>query len=110
MRVRVSWGLLTLVAISVMSMPVTQHLWAWDGYLGGGQDFETGAFLILISLCLVLVLAASCSTGLARFLSDMRPVPVSEAEPREDRFLAVPSCVAEPGSRLRSGYSFPLQI
>jgi hypothetical protein len=38
-------------------MPVTQHLWAWDHFLHGGQDFELSTLVVLSFLCLVLVLS-----------------------------------------------------
>lgn len=52
-------------------MPITQGLWTWDGYLRGGQDFEVGAFLILSSFCLVLVVARSCESMLECRLTDL---------------------------------------
>ena len=38
-------------------MPLTQHLWTWDRFPSGGQDFETTALMVLIVLSLVLVLS-----------------------------------------------------
>ncbi len=38
-------------------MPLTQHLWAWDGFVHGGQDFELGLFMIVVCVCLVLLRA-----------------------------------------------------
>ncbi len=49
--------LLILSAISLITMPVTQHLWTWDHFLHGGQDFELTTLIILTFLCLVLVLS-----------------------------------------------------
>ena len=37
-------------------MPVTQHLWTWDHFLHGGQDFELNTLFILSILCLAQVL------------------------------------------------------
>jgi hypothetical protein len=48
--------LLMLTAFSLITMPVTQHLWTWDNFLHGGQDFELGTLLLLSLLSLVLVL------------------------------------------------------
>lgn len=67
---RAAFLLLTLIAISLTTMPITQGLWTWDGYLHGGQDFEIGAFLILSSFCLVLVVARSCESLLECRLTD----------------------------------------
>ncbi len=49
--------LLILTAISLLTMPVTQHLWTWDHFLRGGQDFELSTLFVLSILCLVLVLS-----------------------------------------------------
>jgi len=35
--------LLTVAAIELVTMPLTQHLWTWDHFLQGGQDFRTRA-------------------------------------------------------------------
>lgn len=39
-------------------MPLTEHLWTWDRFLSGGQDFEAGTLAVLMALCLVLVFAS----------------------------------------------------
>lgn len=49
-------SLLILSAISLSTMPLTQHIWSWDHFLHGGQDFELGALAVLIVLSLALVL------------------------------------------------------
>jgi hypothetical protein len=46
-----------LSAVSLSTMPVTQHLWTWDRFLHGGQDFELGTLMVLIFLSLVLVVS-----------------------------------------------------
>lgn len=55
--VRLSRALLLLVALELITMPVTQLLWTWDGFLHGGQDFELGMFVIVSCVCLVLLRA-----------------------------------------------------
>lgn len=50
-------SLLILTAVSLLTMPVTQHLWTWDHFLHGGQDFELSTLLVLSILCLALVLS-----------------------------------------------------
>lgn len=52
-----------LTAVSLITMPVTQHLWTWDHFLRGGQDFELGMLVILTFLCLVLVLSRHSKQG-----------------------------------------------
>lgn len=49
--------LLMLTAVSLITMPLTQHIWTWDHFLQGGQDFEFSSLAILSTLCLVLLLA-----------------------------------------------------
>lgn len=48
--------LLILTTVSLLTAPLTQHLWTWDHFLHGGQDFELHTLVILTFLCLVLVL------------------------------------------------------
>lgn len=50
-------------------MPFTQHLWTWDRFLHGGQDFESGALLILASLCLALVMVKCCKRSVELLLA-----------------------------------------
>lgn len=56
LHARVSWLLLLLASVVLAANPFTQNNWTWDGFLHGGQDFETNLLLILAALCLVLVL------------------------------------------------------
>jgi hypothetical protein len=49
--------LLILTALSLITMPITEHLWTWDRFLQGGRDFELGTLALLSFLSLVLVLA-----------------------------------------------------
>ena len=49
-------SLLILTTVSLLTMPVTQHIWTWDHFLHGGQDFELNTLFVLSILCLVLVL------------------------------------------------------
>jgi hypothetical protein len=50
--------LLILTTLSLITMPVTQHLWTWDR-LRGGRDFELGTLMVLSILCLALVVSKS---------------------------------------------------
>jgi hypothetical protein len=54
---RLSRLLLLLVAVELVTMPLTQHLWTWDGFLHGGEDFELGLFMAVVCICLVLLRA-----------------------------------------------------
>ncbi len=54
---RIGRLLLMAIAVSLITMPLTERIWTWDHFLHGGQDFEFTALAILATLCLVLVLA-----------------------------------------------------
>ena len=73
-RISTQLGLpmLILTAASLITMPFTQHLWTWDRFLHGGQDFETGALVILTALNLVLVLAKCCKQDVGKLLTVLR--------------------------------------
>jgi hypothetical protein len=49
--------LVVLTTLLLAVMPLTEHLWTWDKFLRGGQDFEFGLLGIASILCLVLVLS-----------------------------------------------------
>ena len=53
---RLGRALLILLAVLLSTSPLTQHLWTWDRFPCGGQDFETTALMVLVVLSLVLVL------------------------------------------------------
>ena len=54
---RIGRSLLILLAVLLSTSPLTQHLWTWDRFPYGGQDFETTALMVLVVLSLVLVLS-----------------------------------------------------
>jgi hypothetical protein len=64
--------LLTVAAIELVTMPLTQHLWTWDHFLQGGQDFELGLFVVVSCLCLVLLRAQHCRLGIRLLLALQR--------------------------------------
>lgn len=66
---RLSRLLLALASIVLIALPFTQHLWTWDRFLHGGQDFETTVLLIVTSLCLVLVMVRGCRQWLTLLLA-----------------------------------------
>jgi hypothetical protein len=65
-------ALLILTAISLVTMPVTQHLWTWDRFLHGGRDFELSTLMILSILALVLVLSKNLKQCIDSLLSELR--------------------------------------
>lgn len=65
----VSRLLLGLAFVELLTMPITQHLWTWDRFFHGGQDFELGLFVSVSCLCLVLLRAQHCRQGISRLLA-----------------------------------------
>ncbi|HUB17778.1 MAG TPA: hypothetical protein VL990_04030 [Acidobacteriaceae bacterium] len=66
---RLSRLLLLLIAVELITMPLTQHLWTWDGFLHGGQDFELGLFMIVVCVCLGLLRAQHGRQRISRLLA-----------------------------------------
>lgn len=64
--------LLLLVAVELVTMPLTQHIWTWDGFLHGGQDFELGLLMIVVCICLVLLRAQHGKQRLPLLLASRR--------------------------------------
>lgn len=61
--------LLLATAVSLITMPLTQHVWTWDHFLRGGHDFEFGMLTILTTLSLVLLLAQLCKQAIGLLLA-----------------------------------------
>lgn len=55
--VRAGRALLLLNIIVLFLSTFTEHLWTWDRFLRGGQDFELSLLALLAFFCLILVLA-----------------------------------------------------
>jgi len=66
--IRLSRLLLLLVAVELLTMPITQHFWAWDRFLHGGQDFELTMLVTVSCLCLVLLRAQHCRRAIGLLL------------------------------------------
>ena len=64
-------ALLILTAISLITMPVTQHLWTWDHFLHGGRDFELSTLMLLSILGLVLVLSKNLKQCIDSLISGL---------------------------------------
>lgn len=64
----VSRMLLVLLAIELVTMPITQHFWTWDRFLHGGHDFESGLLMVVICLCFALLRAQHCRQNLGFLL------------------------------------------
>jgi hypothetical protein len=86
--VRAGRALLLLNVIVLILSSFTEHLWTWDRFLRGGQDFELSLLALLAFFCLILVLAQHFrrsvsellrrTTGISR-TCDLRLVPPSVA-------------------------------
>ena len=55
--VRAGRTLLVINLIVLILSGFTEHFWAWDGFLRGGQDFELSLLALLAFFCLILVFA-----------------------------------------------------
>lgn len=55
--VRAGRALLVLNVIVLILSSFTEHLWTWDRFLRGGQDFELSLLALIAFFCLILVLA-----------------------------------------------------
>jgi hypothetical protein len=55
--VRAGRFLVLLNIIVLILSSFTEHLWTWDRFLRGGQDFELSLLALLAFFCLILVLA-----------------------------------------------------
>lgn len=106
--------LLALSAISLITSPLTQHLWTWDHFLHGGQDFELAALMIFTVLGLVLVLSRQCRQHVLLVLAPWsllarESIPQRMAKAAADwwRWMARPDPAA---GRTSTFYGIPLQI
>lgn len=61
--------LVGFIAVLLVVMPWTEHLWHFDGFLIGGQDFEFGLLALASILSLVLVLSKHRAQTVTSFLA-----------------------------------------
>lgn len=107
--------LLGLAFVELLTMPITQHLWTWDGFLQGGQDFELGLFVIVTCLCLVLLRAQHCRQTIGLVLGFFRAWLLPRQRSLFQLCLA-PACIAAampadpPFPRSAGAFLVPLQI
>lgn len=107
------WSLLFLVAVSLLTMPITQRLWNWDHFLRGGQDFELSVFLVLSFFCLVLVLSRHCKQCVDSLFaagSRLAYEPSDQRRGGASLLGAFPLRAKCPGDPTRDLFSLPLQI
>ena len=81
-----TWGLtcvgrllLIFSGLSLLTMPITEHLWTWDRFLQTGRDFELGLLLVLTLLCLVLVLSKQHKHTVESMLAMCRRLAIRHA-------------------------------
>jgi hypothetical protein len=105
---------LILTTILLVTTPLTQHIWIWDYFLRGGQDYESSTLMILAILCLVLVLAHHRKQNVKLLLATRRLLSFISQDPLPARISLVGAisasyteCLASPGIEM---YSLPLQI
>jgi hypothetical protein len=107
--------LLLIVAVfELITMPVTQHIWDWDHFLHGGQDFESGMLMIVTAMCLAFLLAMHCKQDVNLLLA-LRRIFLSVYDNHKSAGISVDGkfslLIAEhPASPAPSMYSLPLQI
>jgi hypothetical protein len=105
--------LLLTTFVSLTTMPLTQHIWTWDGFLHGGQDFESGVLVILTTLCLVLLLAQHgkqsinfllAASYLFSFVCPLRTAAIAQSK-------MVPAfCAERIPHPVPDAYALPLQV
>lgn len=103
-----SRSLLLVIALELITMPVTQDLWSWDKFLHGGQDFELGMLIIVTCLCLTL-LRTEQSRGELGLLVVIRALLLSK---RTRSAALLPYCMelSEHRPRIPSTESFSLPL
>jgi hypothetical protein len=104
--------LLIAISISLITMPLTQHVWTWDRFLHGGHDFEFGMLTILTTLSLVLLLAQLCKQGVGLLLSAFCRLSCYAGEDSDIglSYFHAAFPVSLFSAREMSCLSFPLQI
>jgi hypothetical protein len=106
--------LLSLTAVLLVTAPLTQHVWTWDHFLQGGQDYESSTLMVLVFLSLVLVLAQNCKQSVSLLFAAWCQYSFLSRDPLLARIALVgpfsishSECGASPGLEM---YSLPLQI
>jgi hypothetical protein len=102
--------LLVLASVVLIALPFTQQVWTWDRFLHGGQDFETTVLLILISLCLVLVMARGCRQGIKLLLTLRSELLVRRCSEILQPLRTSTTCVNRSDGPSIATYNLPLQI
>jgi hypothetical protein len=106
--------LVSLTAIMLVVMPLTEHYWTFDDFFRSGQDLELSLLLTVTALCLVLVLSLQRNNR----ADSVSPIAVaticlrgtgSLTRKSAGRILATSPVIAFPDSPL-AAYSLPIQI
>jgi hypothetical protein len=64
--------LILFTAVLLAVMPLTEHIWTFDGVFIGGQDFEFGLLSVATILCMVLVVSQHRRQGVNFLLTAWR--------------------------------------
>jgi hypothetical protein len=107
--------LLLFTAVLLAVMPLTEHLWTFDGFICSGQDFEFGVLSVVTLLCLILVVSQHRKQGVAFLLAARRWVSSAFKQPDLVRFslrkkLVIITNRVLPESSGLNRYTLPLQI
>ena len=107
--------LLLLMALLLAVMPWTEHLWHFDNFLHGGEDFEFGLLATIMVFCLVLVLLQRSKQGVVfwfalwRWLSVLFQHP-DPASPKLSFKSVMASDTVPLPDPISSVYDLPLRI
>ena len=105
--------MLLLVAVELITMPITQQFWAWDGFVRGEPDFELGLLMIVMCVCLGLLRAQHGRVRVSCFLA-IRRLAETWCGRRTSTLLltfTVPLATGEPAaSRSHNNSATPLLI
>jgi hypothetical protein len=108
----VSRAAVLLTAFVVLFMPLTEHLWHFDNFLRGGQDFELGLLSIATIACLVMVMLhhGKCLVSMSLSLRHWLSTAFNKATIESFiGLIAALHVTAVPGPFLGQ-YTLPLQV
>jgi len=106
----ISFSLLILTGVSLVISPITQEMWTWDRFLRGGQDFEFGVLLVLLSLSLVLLQAQHFRQIAELVQSGWSLKACTRYRTVVSRAAAVSDCTEDLPPPLMRNYRLPLTI
>ncbi|HTV09619.1 MAG TPA: hypothetical protein VMD97_11295 [Candidatus Aquilonibacter sp.] len=110
--VRAGRILLLINLVVLIASAFTEHLWAWDQFLHGGQDFELSLLAFLAFICLILVFAQYFRRRVSELLDDQAEYVTCDSgallHPQPSLFLV--SSAEHPPGAIRSCCAVILRI